>query len=274
MKTILTVRSFHLRPLPRKFSSCCVSWLLIVLCFFRVSGFRPSQTVHSRTPSSMKITTPNPPKNSGVLILFSHDRNPCTVSTVRLFMNSHNDDDYKNGSNATIENHPTPPFVSFQVEEQGIMACDTFAILIACQLMGLVDVLNDPDFTRSGGWLQPIPLVPSTLGILVERIALFAFIWFPVSFIRLSPVEKYSSREKTNLQLTTVGETTDGPSFFLPVIFTVVLFSVVRIAMAVAVYTMTSSNIDVFDTLRDCYFVGLATSSFRFLYHQYFGNGR
>jgi hypothetical protein len=171
--------------------------------------------------------------------------------------------------NSTMEQFPhrSNSPVSFQVEDQGIIACDTFAIMIACQLMGLVDVLNDPEFSRSGGWLQPIPLVPPTLGYLVERIALFAFIWFPVSVIRFSAGSLSSSAPMDGKN---VGGNADDGGTRLG-IQTVALFSVARIALAVASSAMTHSNLDPIDTLRDCYFVALATISFRFLYRQYFG---
>ncbi|KAL3939964.1 MAG: hypothetical protein SGARI_001171, partial [Bacillariaceae sp.] len=53
--------------------------------------------------------------------------------------------------------------------QQSLILPDAFAILLACQLTGLLDVVNDPQFTQAGGWLQPIPAVPPTLGILVQR---------------------------------------------------------------------------------------------------------
>jgi hypothetical protein len=51
---------------------------------------------------------------------------------------------------------------------------------------------------------------------------------------------------------------------------TAALFSLARIAIAVGISPMSLSDLDAIDTLRDCYFVTLATLSFRFLYRQYF----
>jgi hypothetical protein len=63
---------------------------------------------------------------------------------------------------------------------------DIFAILIACQLMGLLDVLNDSTFWMNGGWFQPIIIVStesSTLPIFLQRVASNTVCYVLITFI-------------------------------------------------------------------------------------------
>mmetsp|Transcript_16971 Transcript_16971/g.19618 ORF Transcript_16971/g.19618 Transcript_16971/m.19618 type:complete len:181 (-) Transcript_16971:374-916(-) len=60
----------------------------------------------------------------------------------------------------------------FVIEEPRLLAGDMVSVLLTCQLLGLVDVLNTPEFWLSGGFAQPVGLMPegvSTLGTLVKR---------------------------------------------------------------------------------------------------------
>jgi hypothetical protein len=52
-----------------------------------------------------------------------------------------------------------------------ILAADLVGIVIACQLLGLVDVLTDRSFWVQGGWFQPIPVIPASFSVLVGRIS-------------------------------------------------------------------------------------------------------
>ena len=158
--------------------------------------------------------------------------------------------------NATQESFRTIGL--FTLEDPGLLTCDLGAILIASQLMGLLDVVNDPEFSRSGGWLQPIPAAPSTLKALVDKITMLSILWFPLSTIRL-PSFSSSSLDESG-EVGGIGK----------VVKTVALFSVFRLGVAVAFSNFSAVNFDLFDVLRDCYLVGLATVTFRFLYRQYF----
>jgi len=152
----------------------------------------------------------------------------------------------------------------------GLLACDFFTILIACQLMGLVDAVNDPDFTKNGGWFQPIPAIPPTLGILINRIGLFTFLWFPISLLRIRPPPT------TTTSPMIVREGRDSTMISLDLPQTILLFSVIRIVLAVIVTVAAAQGqweSSIGYALRDCYFVGLAMIAFRELYRRYFGDG-
>lgn len=53
-----------------------------------------------------------------------------------------------------------------------ILTADVFGVAVACQLLGLTDVLNDSSFWLNGGWFQPISAIPTSLSVLVHRISL------------------------------------------------------------------------------------------------------
>ena len=72
----------------------------------------------------------------------------------------------------------------FYVPETRILAGDICILLMACQLLGLADVLNQPEFWSNGGFIQPIGLGPpdpvtgeSTLVKLVQRDSIMSISW-------------------------------------------------------------------------------------------------
>lgn len=80
------------------------------------------------------------------------------------------------------ENTPKKDF--FYIPETRILAGDICTILMACQLLGLVDVFNRPEFWANGGFNQPIGLGPpdpitgaSTLVKLVQRDSVMSISW-------------------------------------------------------------------------------------------------
>jgi hypothetical protein len=114
--------------------------------------------------------------------------------------------------------------------------------------------VNDPEFVRNGGWLQPIPVVPSTLGSLVGRIALLSCLWFPLSLLRITDkVESESDRY-------------DG---LTDTLYSVLFFTVIRLVGALITNGIPLQEMELLDALRDCYMVALTTTSFRYLYRQY-----
>jgi hypothetical protein len=225
------------------------SFHAIMFLFFRTAGILSvfslwnASAFLANTPNSVVVQHDHSPGSTGYGSVQSH-----RTLLRPLAMTRNNTDE--SGQD------PLPPKVSFGIEDQGLLACDLFAILIASQLMGLLDVLNDPEFSRNGGWLQPIPAVPSTLNALIEKTAVLSLFWFPLSTIRIPSISTAPTDASDNNGL---GE---APK-------TVTLFCVFRLGAAVVISSISSVDFDGFDVLRDCYLVGLATISFRFLYSQY-----
>eukprot|EP00525_Craspedostauros_australis_P005347 CAMPEP_0198118880 /NCGR_PEP_ID=MMETSP1442-20131203/23416_1 /TAXON_ID= /ORGANISM="Craspedostauros australis, Strain CCMP3328" /LENGTH=207 /DNA_ID=CAMNT_0043777223 /DNA_START=10 /DNA_END=634 /DNA_ORIENTATION=+ len=86
------------------------------------------------------------------------------ISTVAAANKNNDSDDGDDDTANTFLNKP-------------LLAADLFGILIACELLGLLDVVNDPAFAANGGFFQPIPVVPTTLDTLVQRISVLACCW-------------------------------------------------------------------------------------------------
>jgi len=68
----------------------------------------------------------------------------------------------------------------FYIQEPKLLVGDLISILLTCQLLGLVDILNDPIFWANGGFMQSIDLSPtgvSSLGTLVRRDSVISISW-------------------------------------------------------------------------------------------------
>jgi hypothetical protein len=142
-----------------------------------------------------------------------------------------------------------------KVEDLGLLVGDIVAIFLASQLMGLLDVVNDPDFVRNGGWFQPIPAVPSTLGVLIERISTLSLVWI------LSALSEENSFSYTAVE--------SEKASILMAFSIVVNFVALRLLLGWTLAFATNADFNFGILLRDCYFVTLLLPGFRFLYSQY-----
>eukprot|EP00980_Cylindrotheca_fusiformis_P028979 scaffold22681_cov146-Cylindrotheca_fusiformis.AAC.11 len=141
------------------------------------------------------------------------------------------------------------------IEDLGLLVGDLFAIVLASQLMGLLDVLNDPSFVKNGGWLQPVPTIPTTLGVLVERICTLSVIWI-ISAMSEEKSFSYSAveNEKTSI---------------LMALSIALNFVALRLLVGWILSLATSLDFNIGIQLRDCYFVVLLVPTFRYFYCQY-----
>jgi hypothetical protein len=178
------------------------------------------------------------------------------------------------------------------LEQPGLLITDTLAIAIASQLMGLLDVLNDPIFWSKGGWFQPLPVIPSTLGILVERFATLTVTWIGVALLVSSSVPSSSSSTKKlspniskemDTSLSLFGNqimSMDEPSL-KQLLKVWVVFSLTRIGFGVALHSLLQTGpgwtVDTIvtteilsDLIRQCYIVGLTIPTARFGYRRQF----
>ena len=143
----------------------------------------------------------------------------------------------------------------FHLEQPSLLACDICGIVIASQLMGLLDVLNDPSFSSNGGWAQPVPAVPSTLGELIQRFSILSFSWIAVALARGNAFDSKVNETPEVAVKTTLRIWVD--------------FCMLQILLGVAIPYTTGVDIDFGEILRRCYFTGLAIPTFRFLFVQY-----
>ena len=61
--------------------------------------------------------------------------------------------------------------------DPSLLTVDILAVVVASQLIGLVDVLNYASFWDNGGFAQPLPAVPATLGSFVQRTSSGCVCW-------------------------------------------------------------------------------------------------
>jgi hypothetical protein len=193
--------------------------------------------------------------------------------------------------------------------DPGLWISDFMALLLASQLIGLLGVINNPEFIQNGGWFQPIPAIPSTLNDLVQRISTFAILWgiaFSSTIFLVSVNTKetsttaaaaaaeavknnnlYPNKEKQNTTSGYRDSDRNNTTIILQRnIQTLILFGIFRIIISGIilsrshndhnnsnVITMISSgqtSIEWLDILRDCYYIGLFTSALRYLYSRLF----
>ena len=150
------------------------------------------------------------------------------------------------------------------------------ALILASQLIGLLNILNSPEFVVNGGWFQPIPAVPSTLGELVQRISTFGIAW-TIASASMVFFAKTATSADTPQNILEDSETTmilkrNAPTL---VVFGLLLFLGNGIAFGFqGADGLTNADgnqvIPWLDALRNCYYVGLSTSGLRFLYGRYF----
>ena len=203
-----------------------------------------------------------------------------------------NNDNTDNTNKKSIAASSLAPDVSLLMDS-GLWISDFLAVILASQLIGLLDVVNNPEFTQNGGWLQPIPAVPSTLDDLVQRISSFAIMWAISSasvilFVKTtttttttttSTISDSSTNEKQNNS-----DRNDTAIILKRNIQTLVLFGILQIVLSGIIFGFHANDPDTnygfmvdgkpviewLDILRNCYYVGLATSALRYLYGRCF----
>jgi hypothetical protein len=146
------------------------------------------------------------------------------------------------------------------------LATDILALLISCQLLGLLDVLRDPAFLNSGGWLQPVTM-PSTLSSLVQRFSVNAAVYLTSAVV----VQRQARRQRH------FGLQQDEEDVVISALWTATVFSLLRILLDVAILVTATSTVQwttfsvstsLLQVVRECYVVSLSTVAGRYLYHQ------
>jgi hypothetical protein len=146
---------------------------------------------------------------------------------------------------------------------------DIFAIVIACQLMGLIDVLNNPIFWENGGWIQPILLADSTstLPIFLQRVAVNSVSYICSTFCFVAGAYQVDCALQTPLSISRITKSS------------MVVFTIVRLGIWIGIVLITQQssmeyNDDIFEKvvsqrdgfselLRECYFIATTTTAGR-----------
>ena len=203
-------------------------------------------------------------------------RSHFNIRQMQLFSRTPNGDDSGETSNSgeseeKLATAPLSPGVQVLLDP-GLWASDFLALILASQLIGLLNILNSPEFVANGGWFQPIPAVPSTLDELVQRISSFGIAWAIASasvvlFAKMRTTAMTSEESETAIILKINIPTV--------IVFGLLVFLGNGVAFGFQgadglINTDGNQVIPWLDALRDCYYVGLSTSGLRFLYGRYF----
>ena len=156
---------------------------------------------------------------------------------------------------------------------------DIFAILIASQLMGLLDVLNDSTFWMNGGWFQPINIVSttesSTLPIFLHRVTrnTLCYILITFTFIRGNyeiSTALGSSKSILRMLLSSIAMFTFAR---IGILVIGVLVLTQPVSWADCIGSATNHSDQVVETVRESYFMAIAIASGRLgLYKMYNGS--
>ena len=161
----------------------------------------------------------------------------------------------------------------------GIVLADLLGLAVACQLLGLLDVLGDPTFLQRGGWFQPVTSASfSSIPTLVTRFSMNSAL-FLATAVALSIPSKESSTGEGVLDESAVSS---KKALVKTTLQMTVAFCMVRALLAVVVLTWSTISFDgssnsitdwyiLVEAARECYFVFLGTTTARFaLYWLYY----
>lgn len=127
--------------------------------------------------------------------------------------------------------------------DANLLKGDILAIVIASQLIGLVDSLNDDLFWQNGGLFQPVPIVPHTLGTFVQRTSSGCVCWIASNFALSNQATRPSSAK------------------------TIFVFVLLQLGLTFAI--TSGLGFEPLSVLRDCYFVTTVVVGWRYVYKNY-----
>lgn len=201
------------------------------------------------------------------------------VMQKRTQLYARNDGDDESSRINGDDNKPTTTTTSLSPEallllDPGLWISDFLSLILASQLIGLLNILNNPEFIANGGWFQPIPAVPSTLDELVQRISMFGVAWAmaSASVFFVAKTTSTKTMEQKN------SDESDTSILLKKNVQTLAIFGVLLLVGNGFVFGLGDSSVNIdgksgiylLDVLRNCYYVGLSTSGLRFLYSRYF----
>lgn len=148
------------------------------------------------------------------------------------------------GSHLHLGNHTE---TNVFVPDESLLIADIFAIVLACQLLGLQDVLDNPTFWTNGGWLQPISF-PHSLPTLVSRICINSVEWVAAGLLCRNWGATKSSSDTVLSGLRVAG-----------------WFLCVRLSLDIAASAVHLYDWNLIEGIRSVYFIAVIVIGVRFL---------
>ena len=171
----------------------------------------------------------------------------------------------KENSNNEVGQQQQNEFFSINIGEPRLLLGDLISLLLTCQLLGLVDVLDKPDFWMNGGFAQSIDLSPtsstssiSTLGTLVKRDSVMSISWV------------LSSLKHDGYSLGTIADDITA----IKCSFTILVdYCSLLILFALVTALGTHSSVDAVLILRQTYYTILMLCTFRLVFGRFYNTG-
>lgn len=214
---------------------------------------------------------------------FQSSKNPCAtareclhpVPCFRTFSSTPNTILFlqKKESNNETEVATTPTLPSNDLLtniEFGLVAADLLSLALASQMLGLLDILDNPTFWANGGWFQPVTVESSTstLPKLVERFSTMSALYLVVA-VGLGNLQ--SPRNNNNDDSSTIlANSNDNLSILSRTVQSALAFAVLRGLLAVGVAVATKQDVAITDVLRETYFLALAIGASRYITYNIF----
>ena len=145
-----------------------------------------------------------------------------------------------------------------------VITADLLSLALASQLLGLLDVLDNPQFWQNGGWFQPVTIEStSTLPQLVQRFSTMSSLYLAAAWLTNGGYHP-PSPEKTSSSSETL------KPILVVTLKSTVVFAVLRSILALVIALTTQQDVAITETLRETYFVGLAICASRYLTYTLF----
>jgi hypothetical protein len=155
-----------------------------------------------------------------------------------------------------------------------LLVPDLLGVAVACELLGLLDAIQEPNFLENGGLLQSIGGIPTTLPLLVTRFSTNSVFWI-VSCLGISAIvndSKSNTKDTSNVMAS--GQSAVGYALRIGAAFCLLRIAL-TLAVAAAVATAagttdwdssTTATVDaLLGVLRECYVVVLVTATTRYV---------
>jgi hypothetical protein len=155
-----------------------------------------------------------------------------------------------------------------------LLVPDLLGVAVACELLGLLDAIQEPNFLKNGGLLQSIGGIPTTLPLLVTRFSTNSVFWI-VSCLGISAIvndSKSNTKDTSNVMAS--GQSAVGYALRIGAAFCLLRIAL-TLAVAAAVATAagttdwdssTTATVDaLLGVLRECYVVVLVTATTRYV---------
>jgi hypothetical protein len=171
------------------------------------------------------------------------------------------------------------------IADRSLWTADVLGMAVACQLLGLVDAVTAQDFVTNGGWFQPITVQSSTttLPTLVQRFSVNTVVWtMAATVLPLLPTAASGTRPEYYGEMMLQDSLWNTRKIFVLVLVVFVLLRVTLDVGVVAFLMVTGTAHDLpnelqlrmLETLRECYFVGLAMATTRSAMHELYSTRR